>query len=206
MAHGLRNLRFACTRCGNCCRRFRVPLTHEDVVRLSELAPPDDFIEWLSADEIDMSGEPETFVVLPAGKRLMVLGWRDFGCRFLEGDLCGAHPQRPLSCRLYPFAPVLGRKGGISRLRLLDLTNCEHTVAASQPPWPIARLAQQHRAELAAYAGKVGKFNRRQAHRSRLGKRLLDADAFLRYLGIPRPQDLPQKGSSDEQPLDPRRI
>ncbi len=182
MAHGLRHLRFHCTECGNCCRRFRVPLTGADLHRLiaDERRTPADVVVWMSPDEVDMTGEPETFVDLPEGRRLMVLRWTDGACAFLRDNRCAVHAQRPSSCRMYPFDVRLGRRGGIRRLELLDLQDCEYTWEVPQKRERVAAWARRHRRELAAYVAVVGEFNRLQAHRRRLNKRLLDQSHFYR--------------------------
>jgi Fe-S-cluster containining protein len=184
VARGLGHLRFECTRCGNCCRRFRVPLTGADLRRLvagTGLAPAA-VTEWLATDVVDMTGEPETFVRFSEGRRLMVLAWADAGCRLLAGDLCSVHPHRPVSCRAYPFHAVLGKRNGIRRLELLDTTECRHTWGTPATQREVANTAAWQRRELQDYARRVQAFNRVQGRLARLGKRLLDVQAFYERL------------------------
>ncbi len=187
VAHGLRHLRFHCTRCGNCCRQFRVPLTDVDLARLvlATGRPPSELVDWLSPTEVDMTGEPESFVVLPEGRRLMTLAWRDEACRFLAANECSVHADRPMSCRGYPFSVTLGRRGGVRRLRLLDIRDCEHTWAAQQNVRNVARQAATQEAELVRFTQRVVAFNRSQRLRRRVGKRLLDDGAFYETLELP---------------------
>lgn len=164
-----------------------MPLTDSDAQRLMQQGLQlETFVQWLAPEEVDMTGEPETFVHLPQGRRLMTLAWEGQGCVFLSGDSCSTHADRPLSCRLYPFAPVLGRRGGIHRLRMLDLTDCEHSLGRPAKAQQVARLTEWHRAELAAYVLKVSSFNRRQAHRQRLGKPRLNSEQFFEHLRLRR--------------------
>lgn len=181
VAHGLGHLRFECTRCGNCCRRFRVPLTGADLQRLAwgTGKAPSELVEWLEPEAVDMTGEPETFVRLASGRRLMVLGWAAGGCQHLQGDLCAVHLHRPASCRAYPFHALLGKRNGIRRLQLLDTTDCQHTWGAVTPAREVGNAALQQRRELVAYTLQVQAFNRTQGRLARLGRPLLDVDAFF---------------------------
>jgi Fe-S-cluster containining protein len=190
VAHGLRHLRFHCTSCGNCCRRFRVPLTDADLARLANATgrEPAELVEWLEPDAVDMVGEPESFVLLPQGRRLMTLAWQGDGCRFLEDNRCSVYAARPVSCRIYPFDVTSGRRGGVRRLRLLDLTGCEHEWARAQRQTLVANQAAQLRRELVAFARHVEAFNRRQHHHRRLGKPYLSPDDWYQTLRLIRPR------------------
>lgn len=143
-----------------------------------------------------MTGEPETFVVLPEGRRLMTLAWQGGGCVLLDGDSCGVHPARPLSCRLYPFDVALGKRGGIRRLQLLDTTDCPHEWGVTAPERSVAELHTMHRNELTRFAGLVSEFNQRQRHRARLKKRLLTAGDFLSFALQRSVRALPRPGGS----------
>lgn len=184
MAHGLGALRFQCTRCGNCCRRFRVPLTGADLLRLTRATgrDPAKIVDWLDPEAVDMTGEPETFVILPEGRRLMVLAWQADGCAFLADNACSVHPQRPTSCHAYPFHAQLGKRKGIRRLQLLDLSNCEHTWNGSVAAREVSQVAQTQRAELVRYADLVQDFNRVQRHLQRLGKPVQSRERFYQRL------------------------
>lgn len=182
MTHGARSLRFSCTGCGNCCRDYRVALTAADVGRLG-LQSLTHAVEWLRAEQVDMVGEPGSFVVLPEGRRLLALKHVNGGCIFLNENRCTVYDKRPRSCRLFPFDVTLGRRSGVRRLRLLGQQRCEAEWAEALPP---QRLASEKRAELrelAAYLRVVSQFNRLQKQRQRLGKRLLDAKVFFERLG-----------------------
>jgi Fe-S-cluster containining protein len=186
MARGLGVLRFECTRCGQCCRRFRVPLTSADLRRLlvETRRPVAEWVQWLAPDAVEMTGEPETFVCLPQGRRLLVLAWEADGCRFLSENLCSIHPARPRTCRAYPFDATWGKRGGIRRLRLLDTTGCEHTWGTAASQREVSHQARLQRTELEQYALQVIEFNRRQRQRQRLRRPLLEADDFFRGLQL----------------------
>jgi Fe-S-cluster containining protein len=187
MTHGSRLLRFHCTACGQCCRHFRVPVTGADVRRLrrgrQSEAPVDEWVEWLSPADVDMTGEPETFVELSAGRRLLVLRQVNDACTFLQGAACSVYESRPRSCRLYPWDVRLGRRGGVRRLQLLHAyPACEATYDGGTRPQYLAEQKRLERTELEEYVRRVSDFNRTQRRRKRLGKPLLSGSDFLTYL------------------------
>lgn len=174
MAHGLLRLRFGCSGCGRCCRDLHVPLTLADARRL-----PASAVAWRAPHEVDMTGEPESFVILPEGRRVMMLARVGGVCVFLRDDRCSVHAQRPAACRLYPFDVSTGRKGGIRRLRVLQPNLCTGDTQGFTNPVHLAQQHAAHRAELEAHVAAVQTFNRRQRRRRRAGLGLLSADAFL---------------------------
>lgn len=174
MAHGLLRLRFACSGCGRCCRDLRVPLTLADARRL-----PSSAIAWLRPDEVDMTGEPESFVLLPEGRRLLVLAQHDNACVFLTDDGCSVYERRPSACRMYPFDVSLGRKHGVRRLKLLAPDLCFGDTRGRTNPTSLANQHLAHEGELRAHVADVQAFNRRQLRRQRLGLPLLPAAHFI---------------------------
>lgn len=183
----LPNLGFRCTGCGSCCRTLRAAVTHHDVRRLLAATgmPAREFLAWLSPDEVDMTGEPETFVELGAGRRLMVLAQRDGACSFLgTDDLCRVHAARPRDCELYPFDAELDTAGTLVRLPLLPTTACEGDFDGANDPRALALAHTRRESELAEYRARVAHWNRLAARRRRFGHPVGDAAAFLRELGL----------------------
>jgi Fe-S-cluster containining protein len=170
-------LGFRCSRCAECCRTIRVPLTGPDVQRLVAAGKAtSEFTEWLSPDELDMTGEPETAVLTRAGRRFLVLAHRDGACCFLREQRCSVHGARPATCVAYPFhveaeagapAPVIQRLGG----------PCE----PEREPERGAILAacRAVRDELGDYVTHVQAWNRQMRLRQRLGRLPLTGDEFL---------------------------
>jgi len=74
-ATGAEFLSFRCTGCGNCCKEPLLPITDADVRRITRRTgdPASELVRWVDADGIDMDDEPEAFVRLRQGKRVMVL-------------------------------------------------------------------------------------------------------------------------------------
>jgi len=189
MASGLGLLRFRCTSCGNCCRDLRVPLTHADLRRLVDASGETaaQIVTWLEPDAVDMTGEPGSMVLLDHASRraLMTLAQRASACRFLGADeRCGVYDARPGSCRLYPFEPSFGRRGGLRRLRLLPGSECEYARDGHNDPHALRMADEQRWAEHRSYLAQVGTWNRSQRHRARLGHALRGTSGFLEFLGF----------------------
>ena len=120
-------LRFRCTGCGNCCKDPLLPITDCDLHRIVEYTnlPVGDIVRWVNRHGIDLPGEPESFVRLRAGRRVMVLRHEHGHCRFLADDnRCKIYLARPHGCRIFPFDPDFNRNGKLVRLRLIQATEC----------------------------------------------------------------------------------
>ena len=190
MASGTHHLRFRCTACGNCCRDLRVPLTHADLRRLVDATgkPAAEFVAWLPSAAVDLTGEPGSLVVLDheQSRALMTLAQRDGACASLGADeRCTVYAARPASCRLYPFSPSFGRRGGLRRLRLLSGTECDYARDGDNDPHALRVADYQRWAEHRTYLAQIEAWNRRQRHRAILGHRLHGAPEFLAFLGFP---------------------
>lgn len=178
-------LRFRCTACGNCCRNLRVAVTALDVQRLALATgkPALTLIEWLAPDAVDMSGEPESFVELAQGRRLMVLAQTDGACKLLSSDdSCSAYAARPRDCQAYPFdverpASVSGKR----HLALLPLDTCEYAEDGENDASELAAIDELRFEELARYQARVARWNRLVWHQRRLRKPLGVVSEFLRF-------------------------
>lgn len=90
----LKDQRFKCQLCGECCRNRWVPLTLGDIFRIKNVKPIDDFL-------------------LIWNEKKLVIERREWdnGCIFLKDNLCEINKIKPLICVLYPVAlsevPVL---------------------------------------------------------------------------------------------------
>lgn len=140
-------------------------------------------VEWLAPDEVDMTGEPGSFVELAEGRRLMILARRSGACRFLDAEnRCSVHAVRPLDCRLFPFAPRVDAQGRLRRLRVLPLDDCDYALDGSNDAQTIVVDDRARWAALAEYQSLVARFNRRARTRKRLGKRMGSAADFLAFI------------------------
>lgn len=180
---------FSCDRCSHCCRTHRVPLTGKDVTRLEEYGQKTQkFVQLLSPDEIDMSGEPESFAMLKEGRRVLVLRYetRTNGCIFLGAAGCTVHPARPRACRTYPFdrPDKSGTLGSVPGYLCPPDTGVLVTLRRSGDDLPLEFVTalKERDAELSEYALFVESWNRRQRSRIRLGRAPESCDAFLERL------------------------
>lgn len=178
--------RFRCTECGDCCRRHRVPLTAADLFRLTDATgePPAALIDWLAPADVDMTGEPESFVALRPGRRLPVLAFGGGACRFLEATgRCGVYDARPTACRTFPLE--LGAPEGDEprrRLTVLDGAECPAEFDAEPDArGHIARLEERQR-ELEEHVALVTAWNRRQRRLGLARRPAETAEAFLAHL------------------------
>jgi Fe-S-cluster containining protein len=186
--------RFHCTECGDCCRRYRVPVTAADLARLSVATGEawSALVEWLAPDGVDMTGEPESFVVLAEGRRLPVLAFHRGACRFLGDDnRCGTYAARPACCRTFPleFRDGMAARGSgrhapaVSRvvLTVLPDAGCPGTFDGEPDlDGAVRRLARRHE-ELEHHISLVTRWNRHQRRRKMLRKPLENGGAFLRF-------------------------
>ncbi len=181
-------LTFRCTACGNCCRNLCVAVTGLDVARLAEATgtAPHELVAWLAPDAVDMTGEPQSFVELDAGRRLMVLRQRDGACHLLGADnQCRVYAARPQDCRAFPFdfdAAPSPTPDAVRRLTLLPLDGCEYAVGAHNDAALLDSADRTRWYELHSYHALVARWNRRTWHRRRLHKPLGAARDFLAFI------------------------
>jgi Fe-S-cluster containining protein len=193
-------LSFRCTGCGNCCRDLHVAVTSGDVARLVAATgrPAMDLVSFLAPDAVDMSGEPDSFVELREGRRLMVLRRENGACHLLDGDRrCSVYDARPLDCAAFPFEVEAGPSDPsadapkLRRLELLQPERCEAAFDAHNDVAAIAATDSRRDAELRVYRSEVADFNRQVARRRRFGHRVPDAQAFVEFLLASRPSVTP---------------
>lgn len=169
-----------------------MPLTHADLRRLVDASGESaaQIVTWLEPDAVDMTGEPGSMVLLDRASRraLMTLAQRVSACRFLGADeRCGVYDARPASCRLFPFEPSFGRRGGLRRLRLLPGTECDYARDGHNDPHALRVADEQRWVEHRHYLAQIAIWNRSQRHRARLGHELRGPSGFLKFLGFPEP-------------------
>jgi Fe-S-cluster containining protein len=165
---------------------LRVAVTALDVRRLAAATgeAASALVEWLPPDAVDMSGEPESFVELAEGRRLMVLAQRDGACALLDRDeACRAYAARPRDCRAYPFdfEPLQGPPPRKRRLALLPLEGCEYADDGENDADELEAHDRLRFEELARYQAHVARWNRLAWHRRRLHHSVGDACEFLRF-------------------------
>jgi len=184
---GLSLLKFRCTQCGNCCKDPILPLTDADVKRIVKDTghAATDIIRWVDRNAIDMDDEPEAFVMLRQGKRIMTMRQGRGGCRYLGADdRCTIYSIRPLGCRAFPFDPTFKRDGTLRRLKLIEATECPYELDGQNDVDAIRKLHERYDAATDDYQQKVAEWNRLQRRRRRQGKAAQTTREFLDFLGI----------------------
>jgi len=138
----LREQKYSCHGCGNCCRDFTVQLRDEDLRKLKE------------QDWDNTLGEPVT--VSFRGSRF--LRQRDDGaCIFLmDGGLCRIHAEhgfeaKPIACQLFPFHLTPGSDGIVSGINFACQSVLENKGAE----------LSTHRPELMRMASEMAEMSRR---------------------------------------------
>jgi Fe-S-cluster containining protein len=180
-------LKFRCTGCGNCCRDPLLPLTDEDVRRIAKRTgdPPREIIRWVDRWGIEMDDEPEAFVRLRQGKRVMVLRHQNGGCRYLGPDArCTIYGSRPLGCRVYPFDPTYDKSGKLRRLKIVQATDCPYELDGENDPARLRILYERYDDAHERFNDKIAEWNRIQERRQRSGKAAQTAREFLEFVGL----------------------
>lgn len=188
MIEGAEHLAFRCTACDNCCKGLRVAVTHHDLRRLCEAthSAPAEHVAWLAPDEVDMEGEPASFVELGVGRRLMVLAQENGACHLLGADhRCLAYAARPRDCRVFPFHVEHVDAPARTRLSMLSLVRCDYANDGAVEAPALLRDDAARWRELAEYQELIARWNRLARHRRRLGHRVGSAASFLEFIGFP---------------------
>ncbi|HMA91099.1 MAG TPA: YkgJ family cysteine cluster protein [Polyangiaceae bacterium] len=182
-----RLLSFHCTGCGNCCRDPLLPITDCDLRRLMDYTGRSacELVRWVTAQQIDLDDEPEAFVLLRMGKRVMTLRHRNGGCMLLGPDQrCTVYTARPLGCRVFPFDTKFDRTGKLRRLELIQATECVYERTGKQSIPKLRSQQLEFLDEVDAFQAKTAGFNQLQRQRARSRRSLLTASDFFRFLGI----------------------
>jgi Fe-S-cluster containining protein len=209
VAIGDKYLKFRCSQCGRCCRDPLLPLTDHDVRRFLETTGDrtEDLVRWASSREIALE-EPEWYVLLRQGKRVMVLRHQRGGCRYLGRDRrCTAYQHRPLGCRVFPFDPTFGARGELRRLVLIRATDCPRVLDGMNDLASLRELYRRYEHATEQYLERVAEWNRQQRRRRRAGRAAQTGREFLEYLGL-LPSDegiratdsFPASGAAAERP------
>lgn len=133
-----------------------------------------------------MTGEPESFVELAEGRRLMVLAQQAGACSLLGADnLCRQYAARPQDCRAFPFdfepSADAGAPRRLTLLPLLSPERCEYAEDGQQDARVLEAIDGVRWQELRDYQALVARWNRRARHRKRLHKAVGNAQRFLGY-------------------------
>jgi Fe-S-cluster containining protein len=187
MATGERFLKFRCTGCGNCCKEPLLPLTDQDVARIQQRTgdDPRSFVRWVDRNGIDMDDEPEAFVKLRQGKRVMVMRQGRGGCHYLgSDDRCTIYGSRPLGCRVFPFDATFSKQGKLRRLKLIQAADCRYELDGSNDPDAMHDMQGRHEGATQRYQQRIAEWNKEQSRRVRQGRSVQTERDFLTFLGV----------------------
>ena len=165
-----------------------MPLTDSDIKRIVRHTgeASHELVRWVDKNGIDMDDEPEAFVMLRQGMRVMVLRHEGGGCRYLGADnRCTIYNHRPLGCRIFPFDPTFAESTGkLRRLKLIQATDCLYELDGDNDVDKMRTLHGKHLSATSAYQAKVARWNARQAERKNDGKKAQTAADFFSFLGV----------------------
>ena len=180
-------LKFRCTGCGNCCKEPLLPLTDGDVKRIAKGTgeKPQDFIRWVDRHGIEMDDEPEGFIMLRNGKRVMVLRHTRGGCYFLGKDnRCTIYKSRPLGCRIFPFDGTFSKDGKLRRLKLIQAADCKYELDGKNDVDELYKLDTRHEEAGHDWHDRIADWNKAQTARKRQGKAAGTAREFFTFMGF----------------------
>jgi Fe-S-cluster containining protein len=168
-----------------------LPLTHHDLRRIVEHTgdSPEAIVRWVDRWGIDMDDEPEGFVILRQGRRVMVLRHERGGCRYLDAEnRCSIYADRPLGCRIYPFDPTFfqkgPREGKLRRLKLIHSAECPYELDGSNDVDRLRRLHERYEGALSDYHEVIAEWNSAQRRRKRSGRAAQTAREYFEFLGF----------------------
>ncbi len=164
-----------------------MPLTDVDLARILRRTGerPRDVVRWVTRHEIDLDDEPEAFVMLRPGRRVMVLGHNAGGCRYLgRDDRCTIYGARPLGCRIFPFDPEFKKDGTLRRLRLIPAATCDYELDGTNDVKALESLHVRHDATTERYYQRVADWNQKQSGARRRGRMAGTPADFFRFLGL----------------------
>ena len=144
---------------------------------------PQDFLEFLTPDEISEVSKNDPTWLKCAGKRyIMALQRGKKGCHFLSRKerRCTIYEARPILCRLYPFKLLEKRSGKFKGFALHNDVGCPRHRDGTVDTEPLHRLYRKDCRHQEDYEVLVRVFNRKRYE----GKRPEDfIDMFYRESG-----------------------
>jgi Fe-S-cluster containining protein len=164
-----------------------LPLTASDVRRIVQRTgdKPTEFIRWVDRHGIEMDDEPEGFVELRQGKRVMVLRHTRGGCHYLGKDnRCTIYTSRPLGCRIFPFDPTFGKDGKLRHLKLIQAADCKYELDGKNDVREMRKLDGQVEEAHDDWHASIADWNSEQKKRKRGGKAAGTVRQFFEFLGL----------------------
>ncbi len=157
-------VKFKCHHCNHCCTEVVALPTPWDVKRIAKMIgeEPEDFIEFLTPDELDdVEMDDPTWLKVKGEHYMMALRRDKKGCHFLDKKtrLCGIYEARPLLCRLYPFKVEETKAGKFKGFTLHTDVGCPRHEDGAVPVKPLYDLYIQDDINQEDYHELVEYFN-----------------------------------------------
>jgi Fe-S-cluster containining protein len=157
-------VQFRCHHCNHCCTEVVCLPTPWDVARIAREtgANPYLFIEFLQPDEIsEVEAEDPTWLKVRGRKYIMALRRDEQSCFFLDKAtrFCSIYEQRPLLCRLYPFAYEESDSGAFLGFSLHEDVGCPRHCDGRVPVAPLHGLYLEDQNHQNEYIALVNAFN-----------------------------------------------
>ncbi len=161
-------VKFRCLQRGYCCKRYWIPVTHLDVLRLIMYGnyDPLDVLEPLETSIYPAPLEVPT-VRFDNGEYYIALRMKlDGSCIFLDyTGKCRVHEYKPMVCRFYPFVYIVRDGDIVIEVNAAALGECPGLILDPQPiPQHVIenlrRLARVRIEELERWRRVVDEWNR----------------------------------------------
>lgn len=117
---------FSCNQCGDCCKDMDVPLSHIDIIRLSQANTGLDYEMFITLHPADKNN-PDSVLLYGEYQELYLTNkLSDNSCLFLKDNVCSIYEFRPASCRTWPLSKNIKNKLFIDDIALkLVNTACD---------------------------------------------------------------------------------
>jgi len=163
---GRYTVNFKCHSTGHCCTEVVCLPTPWDVIRIARETgeSPDDFLEFLTAEEIsDVEDDDPTWLEAGEERFMMALKRGKRGCYFLDKKTgyCGIYESRPILCRLFPFKLEETKDGEFKGFSLHTDVGCPRHRDGQMDTGPLYELYLDDKSHHEDYDSLVEVFNER---------------------------------------------
>nr|MDO8097880.1 YkgJ family cysteine cluster protein [Candidatus Njordarchaeota archaeon] len=108
-------MRFTCQTCGECCKKYAIPVTSSDIHHIIKFTGlhPTGFLTLMEPDDsvIQTYRDFPKIRLKDGDNFVLTLSQQDKECIFLRNNKCRIYEARPLVCRPFPFEYSI-EKGG----------------------------------------------------------------------------------------------
>ncbi|MEM1645200.1 MAG: YkgJ family cysteine cluster protein [Ignisphaera sp.] len=169
-------VKFRCLCDGQCCKRYWIPVTHLDLLRLQiygNIKVDENIVELKDSEQYELDIYPP----IKINNKEYYLGLalkEDGSCIFLRSDgKCAVHEFKPLVCRFYPFVYWFKENGEIDiDLNEKAIGECLGLILDGEPidrsiVESLKRIARIRREELKLWSDIINEWNKYYGNESR---------------------------------------